>query len=116
MKYLALLLVLFLFGCNNTTGPQQTESVKVQRRLTHFTVTLVLADQRTTVAKCVNMRTWGDTVPVGEGPYGCNSFNPATGEATIYATEPQNVDDAYTTLLGHELLHAYAGAYHSGTN
>jgi len=111
MKKLFILVVLALFGCS-----QKADTVQYQRRLTHFTVHLELADQNTTIARCVGLRTWGDVVPVGTGPYGCNAMDLNTNTATIYATEPQTVDDAYTTLLGHELLHAYAGVYHPGTN
>ncbi len=92
----------------------KAEPVNLQRRTATLTVHLELNDQRITVGRCVALHTWGDTVPVGPGPYGCTTFDPATSTATIYATEPQQVDDAFTLLLGHEMLHAYGGAYHPG--
>lgn len=106
---LPIVAVLALLGCS-----PQPDAVRYQRHLVTFAVHLELADQAATRRQCVKLGTWGSVEPVGAGPYGCNLYDPASNAIIIYATAPERVDDAYTTLLGHELLHAYGGAYHAG--
>jgi hypothetical protein len=91
---------------------QAGEPIHYTRRQTEFTVRLVFDTQAHVRERCAELGAWGGRRPRGRGVVGCTAYDTVTHIATIYSTEPVEVDDDATTTLGHEVLHAYGGIYH----
>jgi hypothetical protein len=90
------------------------DPIEYVRELPEFTVRIHLGTQREILDKCNELHAWPERVekvPKGKA-LGCSLFDTQTRVQDIYNPRPKDVDDAATTNLGHELLHAYAGRYH----
>ena len=91
----------------------RAEEVKPTVERTQVTVRVHWMSREALQDKCAELGAWGGVNPHIKRPVGCDAFNLDTNTADIYAEKPREVDDERTTVLGHELLHALEGKYHS---
>jgi hypothetical protein len=61
---------------------------------------------------CSSMGAWGGVKPNVSFYIGCNAYHHDTNVCDVYLSDPRNLDDSKTTVLGHEVLHCFIGAYH----
>ena len=54
----------------------------------------------------------GLSAGIGYEIVGCAVFNLKKHTCTIFAANPQTLNDEKTTILGHEALHCFDGSFH----
>jgi len=107
--------VTLLFGCLALPAcagnylpmgePIKTEIVNSQVYITWIR----FEDHEQVKEECERM---GVTAKKGHRVVACASFDIEKQTCTIYALNPQTLNDQRTTLLGHEVKHCFDGSYH----
>jgi len=109
---LVLVLALAMAGLARAGG----ETVHFEHERPEFRVVIHFADQWDTLHACNARHVWGSRVlrDVPEGmAAGCNAFDAYRNLCEIWVERPSEVDDRAMRTLGHELMHCYAGHFHS---
>lgn len=109
---------LLLAGALCTLPAYAAEPVEPTRDLTNFNLTIVWMAPRQVAERCAGLGAWGGNAALAvrvadRQPIGCAVAHHAEARCTVYVSKPEHVDDARTTVLGHEVLHCAIGRYHS---
>lgn len=80
-------------------------------------VRITWLSQEDAAITCARLGAWGGDERIAllvsrQRPVGCARIDLASGVCHIFAPKPERIDDARTTVLGHELLHCFIGRYH----
>jgi hypothetical protein len=106
----AILVVIIFFGILIAGCEPRGTPVKPTRQADSFTIAVNLGSQQEIAAKCASFGVNENVQTNVER--GCTRFFLDRNHCEVYAPRPEFVDDAATTVLGHEVLHCIAGKYH----
>ncbi len=115
MRTAAFAALLAIYGLCVAEYARADERVQYKRETKEFTVRLHFDTQSKVLHECNAMHAWRE--PIERAPasvaIGCARFDEGTKVCDVYTPAPVFDNDSAMTNLGHEVLHCYAGKFHT---